>query len=103
MSTSLPDPTSIPPWWDLGCEPTNQELARWLSITSDANRDWWLDRIRENGRVATRCFEFDHDSLQERLDDAYRRVREANERIAWLERHYTAAPSPAATPQEPSA
>src|SRR4051812_40381113 len=99
MSTSLPDPTSIPPWWDLGCEPTNQELARWLSITPDANRDWWLDRVSENGRAARRSFEFGRDPLQERLADAFRRLGDPTARIARLQRHYAApSPSPAATP-----
>jgi hypothetical protein len=98
VSTSLPDPTSIPPWWDRATKPTNAELAEWLSITSDANRDWWLARIQQNADDAARCFEQGHDSLQERLNGAYAALRDANARIAWLERHYAPSPSPAATP-----
>lgn len=84
---NLPDRTSVPPWWNDGRLPTNAELAHWLAVTSDANRDWWLDRIAANATDACRCFEMAHESQIEQLRQELGATRE---RLAWLERHYVA-------------
>ncbi len=83
---NLPDKASVPPWWNDGREPSNAELAHWLHVTSEANRDCWLDRAKENSADASRCFEYAHESQIERLRAD---LIAAHERIAWLERHYS--------------
>ncbi len=83
---NLPDKASIPPWRNDGREPSNSELAHWLNVTSEANRDWWLDRTKQNALEASRCFEYAH---QAQIKELRADLEAAQERVAWLERHYS--------------
>lgn len=85
---NLPDRTSVPPWWNDQRQPTNAELAHWLHVTSEANRDWYLDRVKENSSQASRCFEYGHEG---QLKQLRAELTAARQRIAWLEEHYSPA------------
>ena len=81
----MPDLTTAPPWWGESVSPTRQEMAHWLSITSDANRDAYFDARREDSSAAMRCWEMDHEATVERLTVEVQKLRE---RVRWLEKNY---------------
>lgn len=85
MSVNMPDPATAPPWLGSPAAADSHEVAKWLAITSDANREWWFARAEYNSEQARNCYEHDHET---RLAKLQQRLLAANERIDWLERHY---------------
>lgn len=82
----MPDLTTAPPWLGSPVVADPHEVAKWLAVTSEANRKWWFKRVEDNSDQAQHCWMADHDAQIVRLNAD---LTAARDRIRWLERNYT--------------
>jgi len=64
---SLPDPDKAPAWANESVKPTDEQISEWLCATSQANRLWWIARVRKEAEAGHLCWLYDHEHQIEHL------------------------------------